>query len=356
MKLAYLTLRTPSALPSHEGALPSQLTVLKWGDNHTAKGLVRVTERSLTALPAYHRQMNWDELALDFEHNSLPSSDTYRGEPVNLAAYLKVVPLKAGEPVRLDVTRWLPAGEGHARNYRDVSAVACVDKETNELVGIHSVALCRMGATPDMVFLSAPWEADRAPRTAEAALQVLREALNLEATSTPADVLAAFSESLSAMSNPTDKPTPDEAAKAAAAAAEAAAKQAAAEAAKPATPEAKPEAEADLKALSAAVASLAVEVKALRAEAGVHERAAIIAEAARSGKQLPGDDVLKLLDNVQLKALAASLPVTVPLEHRSPSVEQMALAAPGATQVADSISKITGVTDEMRKKYGSPSA
>jgi phage I-like protein len=107
----------------------------------------------------------------------------------------------------------------------------------------------------------------------------------------------------------------------------------------------------DVKALSAAVAVLTAEVKALSASTTARERSEIIAQAAREGKQLPGEDTLKLLDNVQLRALSAGLPVTVPMEHRVPHADLVALSSPSAP-VNDVISKHTGVTDEMRKKYG----
>jgi hypothetical protein len=73
VKVTYRTLRSSDAwtAPTAPGAeLPKVLTVLKWGDNNTSQGLVRVTETTLSAMPGYHKAMNWDEMAIDYEHAS----------------------------------------------------------------------------------------------------------------------------------------------------------------------------------------------------------------------------------------------------------------------------------------------
>ncbi|MFZ4764432.1 MAG: phage protease [Roseimicrobium sp.] len=325
MKHRLVSLKAPAAPfdpAKGEAGLPSRFLVLPWGTNDTAKGPVILNATSLRELPKMARKMNWDRVVLDFDHNTVPGSPTYKGEPASIAAN-GLLELVEGEGLYFLATNYTPEGKQYAAggHYGDLSPVVIVN-EANEVIGCQSVALCRQGATPDVVFLSSPWpmKQESPPANAEDLLRALKDALNLGQEATPATVLQTLNTLMK-----TDESTT---------------------ATKPAEP--------DVKALSATLAeqsetlkALAAEVKALRSDNEAAERAAIEAQCAREGKVIPLS--AKDLPVAKLKALAAELPVTVPLEARTPHEGAVLLHSPTVTD--DAISKLTGVTAEMRAKY-----
>lgn len=310
-----------------EAGLPTRFLVLPWGTNDTAKGPVILNATSLTELPKMAAKMNWDRVVLDFDHNTVPGSPTYKGEPAPIAANGKLE-LVEGEGLFFLASNYTPEGKQYAAggHYGDVSPVVILN-EANEVIGCQSVALCRQGATPDVVFLSAPWDADshkRPPSNGDELLCALRDVLGLAPEATPATVMQTLHTIMKTDSTETQN------GKAA-------------------------EQQPDVKALATSVTeltdtvkTLAAEVKQLRGEGEAAERAAIEAQCAREGKVIPAS--AKDLPVAKLKALAAELPVTVPLEQRTPHEGAVLLHSPTSSH-DDHISKLTGVTKEMREKY-----
>lgn len=145
--------------------LPTTLKVLNWGKNKTTKGIFTVDERTMKAFDETQAQMGWDKIALDYEHNTVPGSSTYKAseEPRPVAAHLscKVVPY---EGLFCTVHDWTPGptgGQLNAKNYADLSAsplaVKCGDE--NVVIGCHSVALTQHGATQGLEFLTSDFGA-----------------------------------------------------------------------------------------------------------------------------------------------------------------------------------------------------
>ncbi len=71
----------------------------------------------------------------------------------------------------------------------------------------------------------------------------------------------------------------------------------------------------------------------------------------RAGKAVPS--IAKTLKLDELKQLCAELPVTVPMDKRTPTQEALMLSSGLTTDSAEAqaVSKMTGVSDEDRKKY-----
>jgi len=151
--LELLTLRAnaPQFDPA-QGAkgLPERILILAWGEHDTTKGKVICDDITMKQLTAYNAAQNWDRIALDFEHNSVPGSPTYQGEPVKVAGY-GTLQLVAGEGIYLVMSSWTAEGREYAAggHYGDLSPVVKVNDE-NEVIGLHSAALCRHGATPGL--------------------------------------------------------------------------------------------------------------------------------------------------------------------------------------------------------------
>ncbi len=133
--------------------LPKRLLVGKWGTNKSVKGDYIINETTLRELPKNLHAVNFDTVDLDFEHNTVPGSATFKAEkePRKRAAYgpLEVV---AGEGIYLHTAdRWTPEGSEAAKggHFNDLSPAILVNK-ANEVIFVHSVALARHGATEDL--------------------------------------------------------------------------------------------------------------------------------------------------------------------------------------------------------------
>lgn len=135
--------------------LPTKLKVLNWGKNTTNDGDVFITNDSLRVFMANQIKAGRDkDVAIDFDHNSVKGSKEYvPGQPKVFAGYGDPVLVK-DDGLYLDNIEWTPAGEKFARNYKDLSPAAVLDK-TGVLLGLDSVALTPHGAVRELNFFSA---------------------------------------------------------------------------------------------------------------------------------------------------------------------------------------------------------
>lgn len=332
--LKLLTLKAPAPQfdPAKGAAgLPQRILVMPWGSNATTQGPVIVNETTIKQLASYNASQNWDRIGLDFEHSSVPGSATYKGEPVKMAGYgrLEVV---NGEGVYLLMSSWTTEGTEYAGggHYGDLSPVVKVNA-SNELIGLHSVALCRHGATEGLIFLSATTSPKssttdpKMPQTAEELLAALQEMLSLGADAAPADVLGGIKTQLEAAKALTTK-TP----------------AAGNEEVKQLT--------TSIKELMGVVTQQGESIKLLTTGHETSERSTIITQAVRDGKVVP--EMAKSLPLDQLKLLCAQLPVTVPMGQRQTDATLMLSSSAGGVdpEIAKLDAKM-GVTEEDRKKY-----
>lgn len=324
-------------------ALPRRLKVLNWGDNPNCHGK-RVNVGALFVKCLNADTYPYRKVALDFEHNTFPGTAAYKEskEPRPVAGFGTIEAVE-GDGVYITMSSWTPEGEKMAANYADVSAGAVTDKEGN-LVAVASVALCRAGAVDGMDFVEAPLSGSvssalsgiidnnpPAPQSGSgAANQKGQQAM---------DYKALLLKALGLGEDATDE-----------------AIQAALDAAKAA----RPGTEKDDAAISAAVKAAVAEavkpinekVAALSAAAEAHEKADLIAEAAREGKVIAlGADAVGKITVEDLKATIAKTPVTVPLSAKTPG----RLAGDGSPhqEVPEELRQIAlncGVSPEIFKK------
>jgi len=283
---------------------------------------------------------------LDFEHNSVPGSPTYRGEPVSIAGY-STLQLTPGEGVYYLMTSWTDDGEKYAAggHYGDLSPVVAVN-DRNEVIGLHSAALCRHGATPGLVFLSAAPAVQHKSATAthpsksakrmnpEDFQKALAKALGLADTATAEDILAALTAKLEASDAKADATEGDAVATKALSANIA-------------------ELRALIKNQSDKLAAQDERIKLLSTGVESNEVAAILKQAATEGKQVPAT-AAKTMGAKDLRQLCAELPVTVPMEKRTPDATTLLLSSSTPTVNAEfaTIDALTGVSDEDVAKYG----
>lgn len=214
--LQLLALKAPApAFDASKGAegLPKRFLVFPWGTQHTAAGEVVCNDTTVKTLAAFNAGKNWDRPALDFEHSSVPGSATYKGEPVKVAGYGTLEVVK-GEGIYMLMSSWTDEGREYAAggHYGDLSPTVKVNAK-NEIIGLHSVALCRHGATPGVLFLfTAGGVQDQSTRetralptanstksmTPEELMKALAKALGLAETATAEEILAAMTEKLAA--------------------------------------------------------------------------------------------------------------------------------------------------------------
>ena len=190
-----VTLRTPisnGALAAE--SLPTRLKILGWGDNASVKGNVRLSLLSASRIPQSQKENGFEEIALDFEHNTVPGSPEYErtSEPRAVAAYgtPRVI---AGEGLFLENIEWTPAGKTSALNYKDLSPAVSFD-DLGNIVFVHSVALTRNGAVDGLSFFNSTINQPNKTMDPNTVITVaeLAPAIGLSATATKADVLTRF--------------------------------------------------------------------------------------------------------------------------------------------------------------------
>ncbi|MFZ4394163.1 MAG: phage protease [Kiritimatiellia bacterium] len=166
------------------GDLPMEFgPVLKWGDNATTKGPVRLGDKTRRVFAVNQKRLGFDEVALDFEHNTVPGTAAHAEskEPRAVAAY-GVYDLRQ-DGLYFKVNRWTPDGVKNARNYADLSP--CVGPaEASEVEFAHSLALCRQGSVFGLKAFSmevdVPETQTEEEMMMDAMLKLLRKALNLK--------------------------------------------------------------------------------------------------------------------------------------------------------------------------------
>ncbi len=292
------TTGTAVSLSADAAKLPRRIKVLNWGENPNCRGQrVNVGALFLKCLNA--ATYPYRKVALDFEHNTFPGTAAYKEsqEPRPVAGFGTIEAVE-GDGVYLTMSSWTPEGERMAVNFADVSAGAVTDKDGN-VVAIASVALCRAGAVDGMDFVEAPLSGG-----VSSALSGIIN--NNQKGQQAMDYKALLLKLLGLGEDATDE-----------------AIQAALDAAGK-----KPTQEEQNAALSAAVKAAVAEavkpinekVAALSAAAVAHEKADLVAEAAREGKVIAlSADALAKLSVEDLKATIAKTAVTVPLNAKTPA-------------------------------------
>ena len=293
------------SLSADAAKLPRRIKVLNWGDNPNSHGK-RVNVGPLFAKCLSAETYPYRKVALDFEHNTFPGTAAYKEskEPRPVAGFGTIEAVE-GEGVFITMSSWTPDGEKMAANYADVSAGAVTDDDGN-LIAVASVALCRTGSVDGMDFVEAPLSGG-----VSSALSGIINQGDGHRGPPPLkkgkamDYKALLLKTLGLGEDATDEAIQAAVAKVA---------------------EKKPE--VDAAALSAAVKTAVAEavkpieekVAALSAAAVAHEKADLIAEAAREGKVIAlGADAIGKITVEDLKATIAKTPVTVPLNAKTPA-------------------------------------
>ena len=330
-----ILLRTTGAavsLSADAAKLPRRIKVLNWGDNPNCHGK-RVNVGALFVKCLNADTYPYRKVALDFEHNTFPGTAAYKEskEPRPVAGFGTIEAVE-GDGVYITMSSWTPEGERMAANYADVSAGAVTDKDGN-LIAVTSVALCRTGSVEGMDFVEAPLSGDVAAAlsgiingeveelrgcgveglrkqqldssTAQRRTAATPQQLNTE-KGQAMDYKALLLKILGLGEDATDE--------AIQAALDAAAK-------KPTQEEQKAALSAAVKAAVAeAVKPFEAKVAALSAAAEAHEKADLVAEAAREGKVVAlSADALAKITVDDLEATIAKTAVTVPLSARTPA-------------------------------------
>ena len=331
------TTGTAVSLSADAAKLPRRIKVLNWGDNPNCHGK-RVNVGALFVKCLNADTYPYRKVALDFEHNTFPGTAAYKEskEPRPVAGFGTIEAVE-GEGVFITMASWTPDGEKMAANYADVSAGAVTDDDGN-LIAVASVALCRTGAVDGMDFVEAPLSggvssalsgiinqgrAEPGHQDNQKGQQAMNyKALLLKALGLGED---ATDEAIQAAVAKVAEKKPEEDA----AALSAAVKTAVAEAVKP----------------------IEEKVAALSAAAVAHEKADLIAEAAREGKVIAlGADAIEKITVDDLKATIAKTPVTVPLNAKTPANMK---ETPPAGEVSEEFRQIAlncGVDPEIFKK------
>jgi len=141
-----------SALPGE--TLPSRIKLFNWGANEQIDGKpILVGAKTLSSLKANQEALGFDQIVFDYNHQSLKGHPNFKADPREHAAFGAVEVIE-GDGVYFTGLAWTPSGEANARNYPDISPTPLLD-ENNEVVLVHSVALCTQGKLKSSPFVAA---------------------------------------------------------------------------------------------------------------------------------------------------------------------------------------------------------
>lgn len=313
---------------------------MKWGQNPGAKGTFIVNNTTLAELPKNQAATNFDTIALDFEHNSVPESPTYRGEPVKVAAH-GVPEVVAGQGLFLNNIQWTPEGREHVGNghYKDLSP-SILHNAKGEVLFIHSAAACRQGAlVGGSINLTADSPILKLTNSNDPMREQLLKLLTAAGVTIPAD---ATDEQLTALATEAEGKLKT----LSAAPADKAAK-------------AKPEDAAGIEglrsevgALKTTLTTLSTTLASLQAGNESAQVNLILNSAAAEGKVVPKEFIEgdQKVTPAQLKLLVAALPVTVPVgDRRTPHTTPAAGSALVLNSAADQVRKQLGLTEDEWK-------
>ena len=282
-------------------ALPAVLTVLKWGDNQTDRGTFRLTERSLAAIQAQREGGVFDTVLIDFEHNSCRNHPNFQPPPRKHAG-VGMVFCDAARGLGIEGAKWTPHGVEFARDYPDLSPVLRFDQDTMEVLGLQSIALVPNGGVVGLSFFDAA-------TSTQGVMDMDQETM---------DRFAAIEGTLATLKKFLDELMGDK-------------------------PEAVVEMAAGLKGLigvtafdpaplNAKIGTLETALAGLQGDLVRRDRTAILERAAREGKVVAlSPEAVEKLSIAELDAHVKQVPVTVPLERRTPTIEiALGATAPNA--------------------------
>ncbi len=196
--------------------LPRRLKFFAWGDNKSTDGNFRAGEKTSAELAANQKKFGFERVAIDFNHCSVPGTDTYKdllklGQPPLIFGYGRVQAIPQ-DGLYLEDIIWTPLGVQHARNFEDLSpAIQDVD---GEVTLVHSIALTPNGKVEGLEFFNASLKAQEnaapaQPMLSEKSLTLLSVAgmLGLPETVGEKDVLEKLSDVLRIASTVSDTTT-----------------------------------------------------------------------------------------------------------------------------------------------------
>lgn len=261
--------------------LPSELKILAWGTNTSDRGDLVVNDVSLAALQKQIAKKSFARICIDFEHSSEKESPAYIPPPRHHAGY-GTLAVRPNDGVYLTSIIWTDSGQKYARDYSDMSPTVAFTKK-KEIVFVKSLALCPNGSIHDLTFYEAT--------QAEQEMQEMEKIEQLQAQITEQhEQIEQLQADLKALQ---DAGTANET---------------------------KGNRETtQVETLSAAVEKLSNEVDGLHKELENRDKQALLDAALQEGKQVNlSEDAISRLSCDQILDHITKLPVTVPLEARTP--------------------------------------
>jgi len=142
--------------------LPEEIVICPWGESRDLDGEpVIVNETTLAQLAANQSLYGFDEIAMDFEHGTVPKTAA-DGNPVKpqepvIIAGMGSLSVREGVGIIYHPVSWTREGEPAytGRHFRDLSPTVSKN-EKGEVIFVHSVALCRNGQIRNLHTFSAP--------------------------------------------------------------------------------------------------------------------------------------------------------------------------------------------------------
>ena len=294
--------------------LPSEIRILPWGESPYNGGKLIVNSVSLKEIPQMQAAYNFDRIALDFNHNSLESSPSFKGEPLKVAAYASLE-VRDGQGLFFTNIEWTKEGKEFVEggHYGDISPTVKTN-DKGEVIFVHSAALCRQGRIPGLELFSADFLTQNTKNNMEELLKKYK-ALLCTILNLPEDCEDAAIEDAAKKFAQSNKNPPAE------------------------NPEKKEE--------TAGLEALSSRIDAIEA-AG--QKKALIDDAIKQGKVIPANAANLPLD--VLKELCATSPAgIVPMHQRTPEGVKAFSSAVSENFAQNEVCRQLGLTPEQINKY-----
>jgi hypothetical protein len=317
-----------------DGKLPDRLKILNWGDNPAIEGInPKLGSHTLKMFSALMAKKGLDRVALDFEHNTVPGTVEYERtqEPRAIAAHgpAELIP---GDGLYLTNLSYTPHGNGFALEYPDLSPAVHIDPATGEVDFLHSCALTRAGAVLGLSYYSVEARIeDKATTSKGDEMDWKKMLIKLTGAAddvSDEDLAKMFEAKISSVATAAAEPV--QVALSALSATVAALKPAEGQ-------------EGEITALSGKVAALGDVITTLSGELVAMRRQGVREQAAREGKVIPlSAEQIEGMDPKVLAEMVGKLPVTVPIDRRTPE-HIAALSVAGVTSALKTVAERCGM-------------
>jgi Mu-like prophage I protein len=287
--------------------LPTELKMLNWGVTPTRKGAIKFNSTQSDFWLAQNNIRYDGRIPIDFEHETVSRNHP---EPLKLAGW-GVPEVRENDGLYLTKIEWTQEGKIALQNkyYQDLSP-AVIRAADGNIIGLHSLALCRHGEIEGIVL---PYSADYIKIMDKLNKLMTLLGIDLADTADEATIEAALQAAIDKVQSMTKD-------------------------------------HVGQKQTDNTITELSAAVKRLDDSMAALDKHVIISEAQAQGKKIPDLSVITALSAVQLKTMLQDAPCVVPL-HASNHLTNNNITTPSIDPEILRVGELLGLSADQIKPY-----